>query len=397
MAAEPERRPVKAEDLSAAGLATRAIHAGESIDPSTHAHVVPIHQTATFAFETAEQQQEAIDRAMAGEPATFFYTGAGNPTTEALQSKVADLEGAEASLVAASGMAAVAAAIFSALNAGDHCVVADDIFVVSGFLVDDVLARLGIDVTRVDATDHAAVRAAFRPATKALFVESLSNPHMLLADVEALAGLAHAHGALLIVDNTALSPVLFRPLEHGADLVVHSATKYMSGHGDTLAGTVSGAAARVDRARYHLSAFGAGESPFNSWLVLRGMHTLTLRMAKHSENALQLAHFLEAHEAVEWVRYVGLESHPQHDLAGRCLTRGFGGMLTMRLHGGPGEMSAFAAAVRLGAIAVSLGDVKTLVNPMPKRDQIIRLSVGCEDIEDLITDFGSALAAASRR
>jgi cystathionine beta-lyase/cystathionine gamma-synthase len=377
--------------LDQAGLATRAIHAGEQTDPQTRAHAVPIYQTATFAFDTAESKEAAVDGAMAWDPDAFFYTRTGNPTTASLERKLADLESAEAALVCSAGMSAVAAAMFSVLDVGDHCVVADDIFIITGFLFDDVLASKGIRVTRVDMTDHPAVEAAVEPTTRAIFVESVSNPHMLFADVGNLASIAHRHGLLLIVDNTFLSPVLLRPLEHGADLVVHSATKYLSGHGDAVAGAVAGSKTLVDRAHYYLDALGGAPSPFNSWLVLRGTHTLPMRMRVHSTNALEVARFLEGEDGVEWVRYIGLESHPQHALGRRVLPYGCGGMLSLRLKGGINEMNAFVNTVQLGAIGVSLGDVKTLVYPMPKRDNLIRLSVGCEDIEDLVADFGSAL------
>ena len=384
---------MNAGDLQGAGIATRAIHAGEGIDPHTHAHNVPIYQTATFAYDTAEALESEVDRVLAREPDGFVYTRAGNPTNDALERKVADLEGAEASLVCASGMAALATAILSVLDAGDHCVVPEDIYMGTGILVDDVLASKGVGVTRVDTTDLAAVESAIGPRTKALLVESVSNPHMLFSDVEDLAGLAHANGSVLIVDNTFLSPVLFRPLELGADFVVHSATKYMSGHGDAIAGAISGRSELVNRAHHYQEVIGGASSPFNSWLVLRDVHTLPLRMRVHSENALELARFFEGHEAVEWVRYIGLASHPQHALAQRCLPQGYGGMLTLRLNGGQAEMSAFSRAVKLGVVAVSLGDVKTLVNPMPSHNQIVRVSVGCEDVEDLLEDFGSALAS----
>jgi methionine-gamma-lyase len=238
------------------------------------------------------------------------------------------------------------------------------------------------------------VKAAMRPTTKALFVESLSNPHMWLADVPALAGIAHEAGATLVVDNTFLSPAVFRPLAHGADLVLHSATKYLAGHGDTVCGVVAGAKALIDPIRYELDALGAAVSPFNSWLVARGMRTLPLRMDAHARNALALASFLEERPEVRWVSYPGLPGHPQHDAARRQLDRGFGGMLSFRLEGGEEEMFAFTDSLRMCAIAVSLGDLKTLVYPMPKRDNLIRVSVGCEDIADLIADFERGLAAA---
>lgn len=374
------------------GFATRAIHAGEATDPYTRAHATPIYQTATYAFSSAEEKEAAVDAAMAWEPGAFFYTRTGNPTTDALERKVASLEGAEAALVCASGMAAVANTLLSLLDAGEHCVASEDVFIITRFLLDDVLARKGIDVTRVETTDLDAVRSAIRPETRAIFVESLSNPHMLLADVGALAALARDHDLLLVVDNTFLSPAILRPLEHGADLVVHSATKYLSGHGDTVAGAVAGRKELIDPIRYTADALGSAPSPFNSWLVLRGLRTLPLRMQAHSRNALDLARTLEAHDRVEWVRYPGLDSHPQNALAGSLLPDGFGGMLSLRVRGGIDAMSAFVEGVELGGIAVSLGDVKTLVYPMPKRDNLVRVSVGCEDVGDLLADFTQALA-----
>jgi methionine-gamma-lyase len=375
------------------GFSTRAIHAGEETDPATGAHATPIYQTATFAFETGAAKEAAVDAAMAWEPKSFFYTRTSNPTTDALEEKVASLEGAETAVACASGMAAVANTLFSLLREGDHCVASEDVFIITRLFLDDVCARKGIEVTRVDVTDSASVRAALRPNTRALFVESLSNPHMWLADVPALAAVAHEAGAALVVDNTFLSPAVFRPLEHGADLVLHSATKYLAGHGDTVCGVVAGSKRLTDPIRYELDALGAAVSPFNSWLVARGLRTLPLRMEVHSRNALALARFLEGRPEVRFVNYPGLPGHPQHEAATRQLSRGYGGMLALRLEGGEREMYAFTDALRMCAIAVSLGDLKSLVYPMPKRDNLIRFSVGCEDIDDLIADVEAGLAA----
>ncbi len=379
------------------GLGTRAIHAGEAADSATRAHATPIYQTATFAFETGERKEDVVDAAMAWEPGAYFYTRTQNPTTDALERKVASLEGAEAAVACASGMAAVSSTVLSLLRAGDHCVASEDVFIITRFLLDDVLARKGIEVTRVDTCDLDAVRAALRPGTKALFVESLSNPHMHLADVGALAGIAGEARATLVVDNTFLSPALYRPLEHGADLVLHSATKYLAGHGDTVCGVVSGRRELIDPIRYELDALGGAVSPFNSWLVARGMRTLPLRMDVHTRNARAVAALLEQRPEVGWVAYPGLASHPQHPLAKQVLPRGAGGMLSLRLVGGEREMYAFVNALELGSIAVSLGDLKTLVYPMPKRDNLIRVSVGCEDTDDLVADFERGLAAVAAR
>ena len=379
-----------------AGFTTRAIHAGEATDPTTRAHAPPIYQTAAFAFESGRRKEEVVDAAMAWEPDSFFYSRTANPTTTALEQKVAALEGAEAAVVCASGMAAVANTVFSLLRAGDHCVASADVFIITRFFLDDVCARKGIEVTRVDVCDLDAVRAAVRPETRALFVESLSNPHLNLADVEGLAGIAAETGAVLVVDNTFLSPACLRPLEHGADLVLHSATKYLSGHGDTVCGVVAGSRTLTDPIRYELDALGSAPSPFNSWLVARGVRTLPIRMEVHSRNALGLARLLEGRPEVERVRYPGLESHPHHEAARRQLERGFGGMLAFRLEGGEQEMYAFTDALEMCAIAVSLGDLKTLVYPNPKRDNLIRVSVGCEDLEDIVADFETGLRATRR-
>ena len=375
------------------GFSTRAIHAGEETDPATRAHATPIYQTATFAFETGAAKEAAVDAAMAWEPKSFFYTRTANPTTDALEEKVAALEGAEAAVACASGMAAVANTLFSLLREGDHCIASEDVFIITRFFLDDVCARKGIEVTRVDVTDIESVRAALRPSTKALFVESLSNPHMWLADIPALSEVAREAGVALVVDNTFLSPAVFRPLEHGADLVLHSATKYLAGHGDTVCGVVAGSRQLTDPIRYELDALGAAVSPFNSWLVARGMRTLPMRMEVHSRNALALARFLEGRSEVRFVNYPGLPGHPQHEAATRLLSRGYGGMLALRLEGGEQEMYAFTDALRMCAIGVSLGDLKSLVYPMPKRDNLIRFSVGCEDIGDLIADVELGLAA----
>jgi methionine-gamma-lyase len=213
-----------------------------------------------------------------------------------------------------------------------------------------------------------------------------------MPDIAAVAEIAHRHGALLVADNTFLGPALLRPLEHGADLVLHAATKYLSGHGDAVSGVVSGPKALIDPIRKQTDTFGQAASPFNSFLVLRGVRTLPLRSAKGSENALALARFLEASDKVEWVRYPGLESHPDHALATRLLGRGYGAMVTFKPNGGPEGMAAFTDHLRLCDIGVSLGDVFTLVYPRPKDGAIIRVSVGCEDAEDLVADFALGLS-----
>ena len=374
------------------GFATRAIHAGERPDPTTHAHNTPIYATATFAFDTAAEKEDAVDRALAWDPTSYFYSRTGNPTNRALEEKVASLEGAEDCVVASSGMASVSATLFAHLDAGDHLLVGDEVFAITRVLWEEDLPRRGIVVTPVDMTDLDALEAAFTPRTTMVFLETATNPRLRIADLDAVAGIAHRHGAIVVADNTFLGPALFRPLEHGADLVLHAATKYLSGHGDAVSGVVSGAKALVDPIRKQTDTFGQAASPFASFLVLRGVRTLPLRSAAGSANAARLAAFLEADPRVDWVRYPGLASHPDHEIAGRFLGDRFGAMLTFKPKGGVAGMAAFTDHLRLCDIGVSLGDVFTLVYPQPKRDGLIRVSVGCEDIGDLLDDFALGLS-----
>ncbi len=356
------------------GFATRAIHAGERPDPTTRAHNTPIYATATFAFDTAAEKEDAVDRALAWEPGAYFYSRTGNPTNRALEEKIASIEGAEDAVVSASGMAAVAATLFAHLGSGDHLVVGDELFVITRVLLDEDFPRRGIAVTSVDMTDLAAVEAAITPTTRALFFETSSNPRLRIAD------------------NTFLGPALLRPLEHGADLVLHAATKFLSGHGDAVSGVVSGRKDLIDPIHKQTDTLGQAASPFASFLVLRGVRTLQLRSLASSANAARIATYLEAHEKVEWVRYPGLASHPDHEVARRLLGDAAGAMLTFQPRGGLDGMAAFTDHLALCDIGVSLGDVHTLVYPQPKRGGLIRLSVGCEDVDDLLADFELGLS-----
>ena len=375
-----------------AGFATRAIHAGERPDPVTHAHNTPIYATATFAFDTAAEKEAAVDAAMAGDPAAYFYSRTGNPTTRALEEKIASLDGAEDAVVAASGMACVSSTLLAHLGNGDHVVVGDELFVITRILLEEDFPRRGIGVTPVDMTDLAAVEAAITPATKLLFFETATNPRLRVADIPRLAELARKRGLTLVADNTFLGPALLRPIEHGADLVVHAATKWLSGHGDAVSGAVSGSDALIRPIRKQVDTLGQAASPFASWLVLRGVRSLPLRSRAASENALVLARWLEAQPKVEWVRYPGLPSHPDHAVAQRLIDGQGGGMLSFRMHGGIDAMSAFTDNLALCDVGVSLGDVFTLVYPQPKRDGLVRVSVGCEDVSDLIEDFTRGLS-----
>ena len=386
------RLAVMRERTDGTGFATRAIHAGERPDPVTHAHNTPIYATATFAFDTAADKEAAVDRALDWDPTSYFYSRTGNPTNRALEEKIASLEGAEDCVVSASGMAAVSATLFAHLEAGDHVVLGDELFAITRVLWEEDLPRRSIGVSPVDMTDLDAVEAAITDRTRMLFLETSTNPRLRVVDLDAIAELGHRHGLLVVADNTFLGPALLRPLEHGADLVLHAATKYLSGHGDAVSGVVSGPKALLDPIRKQVDTFGQAASPFSSFLVLRGVRTLPLRSAAGSANAAALAAFLEGHPKVDWVRYPGLDSHPDHAVATRLLGDRYGGMLTFQPRGGIAGMAAFTDHLRLCDIAVSLGDVYTLVYPRPKDGGIVRVSVGCEDLADLVEDFELGLS-----
>ncbi|MEX1158544.1 MAG: PLP-dependent aspartate aminotransferase family protein [Thermomicrobiales bacterium] len=371
------------------GFSTRAIHAGERTDPTTGAHNTPIYQTSTYAFHSLEQKAAVLS----GEAEGWLYTRAGNPTTSAFEAKVAALEGAEAAVAGGSGMAVIAAAMRAYVRTGDHIVASDDVYHWATIYLEEEAPRDGIDVTRVDISDLDAVRAALRSETKIIYSEFLSNPQIKVADIAGLAAIAREAGVLLIVDNTFSSPYLFRPLEHGAHLSLHSATKYLCGHGDALAGVISGSKELIEPIHRQIQILGSCISPFNSWLLLRGIKTLEMRMERHCRNALDVARFLERQPEVEVVLYAGLESHPGHAVAARVMEGGFGGMLSFRLRGGSAAGNQFADALRLCDHAVSLGDVNTLV--WPHIHDLVRVSVGCENVEDIIADFEQALEAVS--
>lgn len=373
------------------GFATRAIHAGEHSDPTTGAHNTPIYQTSTYVFHSLEDK-EAI---RAGEKEGWLYTRGGNPTTSALEKKIATLEGAEAAVAGASGMAVISAAYHALLRSGDHIIASDDIYTWADTFLSEEAPAYGIEVTRVDIGDLDAVRNAVQPNTKVLYTEFLSNPSIKVADIPALAEIARSRDIVLIVDNTFTSPYLFRPIEHGAHLSLHSATKYLCGHGDALAGIISGSKELTDRVLRQIQILGSCISPFNSWLLLRGIKTLDMRMERHCDNALQLARFLELQPEVEHVNYAGLESHPGHALVKRQMSGRYGGMLSFRLRGGSAAGNQFANALQLCDHAVSLGDVNTLV--WPHRDDLVRVSVGCETAGDIIADFEQALEVAASR
>ncbi len=371
------------------GFSTRAIHAGEHADPTTGAHNTPIYQTTTYAFDSLERKAAVLS----GEVEGWVYTRGGNPTTATIEKKIADLEGAEAAVAGASGMAVIAAALHALVRSGGHIIASDDVYMWANVWFEEEAPAYDIAVTRVDITDLDAVRAAIRPNTRVLYTEFLSNPSIKVADVPALATIARACDIALIVDNTFCSPYLFRPLEHGAHLSLHSATKYISGHGDALGGIISGDAALIKPILRQIEVLGSCISPFNSWLLLRGIKTLELRMERHCDNALQLARFLERQPEVTSVHYAGLETYPGHATAKRLMGDRYGGMLAFTMAGGTTAGNRFANALQLCDHAVSLGDVFTLV--WPHRDDLVRVSVGCENAVDIIADFEQAFEAVS--
>jgi methionine-gamma-lyase len=380
-------------------LSTRAIH-GHGVAKSPGEPIVqPVVSATTFSFESAAE----MGRVMSEEVYGFLYTRLRNPTVEELNAVLADLEGAEAAQTFASGMGAIAAALFTSLTPGDTLLCARQIYGTTYSLIEHRLRPLGIDVVYLDATDAGSW---VRPA-KARYVETMANPGIPLAD---LAAIAETKGdGVFIVDNTFASPVLCRPLEHGADIVCESATKYLNGHHDVTAGVVAGSADIVARVREHMIETGANLDPFPAFLLRRGLKTLPLRVQRSSENALAIAWFLEEHAAVGRVYYAGLESYPQHQLAARQLD-GFGGMLAFELSGGRSASEAFMDRLELCLRATSLGGVDTVVSHPASTSHrqyseqqlaeagispgLLRASVGCEDAGDLVADLRQALERA---
>jgi methionine-gamma-lyase len=383
------------------GMQTKAVHAARA-EHTTHAVSSPIWQTSTFRADSSEHFAEL---ATASRPAEF-YTRYGNPTHREAEATIAALEGGEAALLAASGMGAIFTAMLCNLRAGDHVVAQRNLYAGTNTLIEELLPRWGIEHTFVEQTDAADFAAALRPNTKLIYVESPTNPLMRITDLSAVAALGRERRVTTMVDNTFATPVNQRPLELGIDVCVHSATKYLGGHSDITAGVVVGSREFVERAWKFGLVAGAVLSPFDGWLLLRGLRTLGLRVERHNSNALALARFLEAHRQVERVHYPGLESHPQHELA-RTQMSGFTGMLGVELAGDFRAAEKFIASLKLAMNAASLGGYETLVvHPaamwgqqlsaaqraaMGVSDKLVRVSVGLEDEADLIKDFAQAL------
>lgn len=381
----------KYENMS---FATRAIKAGQGPDPATGALNTPIYETTTFAFETAQEFHERgiIGGSIEYTPGDYLYSRSTNPTTTALENKIASLEGAQASLITACGMGAVSVALMSTLNAGDHCICSDDLFICTRTMMNDVLPSKGIETDIINILDIELLKKTIKPNTKVIYLEVLSNPMLGLADIPTISKIAHEKGILVIVDNTFLSPYLLRPIELGADVVVHSGTKFVVGHGDALCGLISGPADLIKHMRYIGDNLGTHISPFNAWLALRGARTLPLRLQRQCENALAVAKFLESRPEIEAVIYPGLESHPQHEYAKEILKNGFGGMLMFKVKGGEKEMEKYIDNIHFMPIATSLGDVETLISPRYHDNFFIRMSTGCEDVKDIIAALEAAFA-----
>ncbi len=430
-------------DTPALGLGTRAVHAAqEQPDPATNARAVPIYATTSYVFDNSEHAADLFALRKFGN----IYTRIMNPTTDVFEKRVAALEGGVAAVATASGQAAQTLAILNLAQAGDSIIASNALYGGTVALFAHTLPRLGITVRFVDIHDLDAVRGAVDATTRAVYVETLGNPKLDVPDFRALADLAHAEGLPLVVDNTFATPILSRPIEHGADIVLHSATKWIGGHGTSIGGIVVdggtfdwGSAPRFKAlyqdpdAAYHglkfaesfgdlgganvayairlrvtlLRDIGAALSPFNAFLFLQGLETLHLRMERHSENALRVARFLEDHALVTWVNYPGLASHATHARAKRYLQGGFGGVLTFGVRGGAEAAQRVASATKLFSLLANVGDAKSLIiHPASTTHEqlsdaeralagvtadLVRLSVGIEDVEDLLRDLDQAL------
>ncbi len=395
-------------DTRQSGFNTKLVHAGIPHDEYGSV-VTPIYQTSTFAFRDA---QEGADR-FAGRAEGYIYTRIGNPTVTALERNVAELENGFGATAMASGMGAVSTLYLALLSSGDHVVSTDSVYGPSRGLMEKHMSRFGVTSTYLDTTDPESIRGAMKANTKMVYVESPSNPAMAVTDLAAAAEIAHANGAVLVVDNTFASPHLQKPLDLGADLVLHSITKFINGHADVVGGIVIAKTEALHKqVRSMMINLGTNMDPHQAWLVSRGLKTLALRVERAEQNAAPLASWLEAHPAVAWVRYIGLPSHPQHELAKRQMT-GFGSMIAFELKGGLEAGRILMDHVKLAGLAVSLGGVETLIShpasmthaSMAREDRLaagitdglVRLSVGIEDYADIQADLAQALAKAQGR
>jgi cystathionine gamma-synthase len=370
-------------------IETETVHMGNHIDPHTGAVVPPIVMSTTFARE-----------ADGSFPSGYVYTRSDNPNRHALEESLANLEGGARALAFSSGQAATNA-VFQMLKSGDHVVIANEAYFGTPKLVREIFSHLGIIASYVDMSNLAAVKAAMTAQTKIVWIETPSNPLLTISDIQAISEIAHQYGALLVADNTWASPLVQRPLAHGADIVMHSTTKYISGHTDVLGGALI--FARNDdvtaRAQMVQTLGGAVPSPFDCWLMMRGIRTLALRVRQQVASAQRVAEFLADHPAIERVNYPGLDSHPGHAIAARQMTNGFGGMLSFHVQGGAEQAMAVAARLQLFTRATSLGGIESLIEhrasiegPTSTTPQnLLRVSIGIEHVDDLIDDLRQAI------
>jgi len=385
---------------------TAVIHAGQHPDPLFGGVSVPIYQSSTFSFKSAEHGAALFQ----GREQGYIYTRIGNPTTKALEDCVAILENGYGGLATASGMAAITTVYLAFLDRDSHLISTDAVYGPSRTVVENELSRFGIQSDFVDTSDIEKVKKSLRPNTKLLFVETPANPTMALTDIRACAALARDHGLILVVDNTFSSPILQNPLDLGAEIVIHSLTKFLNGYSDVVGGMiVAKGESHYQRLRKVLTLMGGTLDPHQAWLVLRGVKTLALRVEKSQDNAMKLARHLEKHPRLAWIKYPGLEIHPQHELAGRQM-KGFGSMLCFGLKGGFEAGRKMINAVKLCTLAVSLGGVESLIQHPASMthagvteeerkkagitDDLIRLSVGCEGFEDIKEDLDRAIELA---
>lgn len=393
-----------AKSEHAAGVGTRAVWSGEQGERWAGATQVPVALSVSFGYNTVEEWLEVA----LGKKAGHIYGRNTNPTVAAFEDKVRDLEGAEAATSFASGMAAISNTLFALLSPGDRVVSIKDTYGGTNKLFVEFLPRFQIKVSLCDTTDAAAIEAALAQGCKLLYLESPTNPTIKIVDIARLAGAAHRHGALVVVDNTLATPINQRPLQLQSDLVIHSATKFLGGHADALGGVVCGPANLVNRIYHFREINGACLEPMSAYLLLRGVKTVHLRVRRQNESALQIARFLQSHPGVATVFYPGLDSHENHQIACRQMT-GFGGVLSFALHGGFEAVKSFLPRLRYANLAANLGAVETVAGPPATTSHVestseeraasgipealIRYSVGIEDVEDLIADLRQALDA----
>ena len=390
-------------DLKKAKFATLCVHGSGGVDPATGAVSIPIYQSSTFAFRNAREGADLF----AGEKEGYVYTRIGNPTQAALENEISFLENGESALAFGSGMAAISSVIFSLCNSGTNVVSSNTLYGGTHQLFTETLPRYNIGVTEVDGANLEEIENAIDENTRCIFIETPANPTLVIIDIKGCARIAKKRNLPLIVDNTFSTPYVQRPLELGADIVVHSATKYIGGHGDTVAGLAVGKKDYINELRGTiLRDIGGIISPLNAWLLVRGLKTLAIRMERHQENALEIAKYLNLHPKVARVWYPGLTTHPQHDLA-KSQMSGFGGIVSFEVKGGRKAGEKLMNSVQLFTLAVSLGDVDSLIEHPASMthstynsedlkkcgisEEFVRLSIGIEDSHDLIIDLSQAL------